>query len=532
MARLLDLPDEMLLEVLLFVYHEDIEALTSCCKRLNGVGREVRDQHFDRKHNYGTIVCGDVMADGTPTIHPLRILQHMINDEILFSYPTKMIIVGCSADRPEYHITHAFDEDLREAYEKTIGEISETMPDVLRRSPYFGHEEVEQDPDLILSGVIEPVIALLLTILPNIQCIELRNYTGSMGIEIESMLLDIAKMNASLPNMRHALHELSSVYMYGGDTEGEGHEYEILERLQPYIGLPSLRYIGGRKVTGLPDAHIFPWYRWDESLFGTEITSIDFTHSMIEAECFKYILSRVEGLRDFRYEYDNRLPEYLASDRREAIGWWEPRGIIEVLLKHASHSLVSLDLTGSANAPAGSYYAGASFVDSLRGFKMLEKLRIDNELFIESRFEEYVAGRNASWNYSISSPEQEEIDARRRTGQMQEDKNKWNFAETQVRYARLIARFNKQTRREKCDRVHRCVDVLPASLVELRLCMPFHKGALDLMFAQFVSLKESRLPNLKRVALEDVYTVKKDPVKTFQMLGIELEYQRLNVESP
>jgi hypothetical protein len=532
MARLLDLPDEILLEALSFTDHEDIEAFTSCCKRLYGVGRDVRTQHFERKDNYGTIVCGDVYADGTPTTHPLKILQGMINDEILFSYPTKMIILECSRDNPNEAVTHWSDTDLEQAYEKIVDEIIEAIPKVLRRSPYFGHQEVVQDLDWILSGAIEPVVALLLTILPNLQSIEMRNYTRSIGDDVDEILKDLVKANAALPSMRHSLPKLSSVYMYGGQTEGDGNEYEEFDRLQPYIGLPSMRHLGGSQVRGLASGvgQTRPQYKWDRSLenFGTHITSVEFTHSMIEAERFDNILESVKELGEFKYGYDNRLNDYMDTDRSEAVGWWEPKGIIGVLLKYTSHSLVSLDLTGCTKAPAGSYYAVASFVGSLQGFEKLERLRIDNELFVESQFEAYVACRLASWKSPIKKSEQEEIDRKRMVEKMHPDKNEWEYAEIQVRHARLVARFNKQGEGQKRDRAHRLADVLPASLVELRLCMPFRKGIGKLMFDSFLDLKETMLPHLSKIAFEDVNTAEAKFGRACQKLGIELEYRQLD----
>lgn len=180
MAQLLDLPDEMLLGVLSVVDHEDIEAFTSCCKRLNGVGRDIREQHFARKHHYGTIVCGDTYAGGTPTTHPLQILQDLMQDEVSFLYTTKLILLNRSGDYTDHQVMHWHDKVLKNAYEKIVEEMEGPMSEVLSRSPYldFRDATLKQDLDSILAGDM----ALLLTLLPNMESIEMRFYTGSLGL--------------------------------------------------------------------------------------------------------------------------------------------------------------------------------------------------------------------------------------------------------------------------------------------------------------------------------------------------------------
>lgn len=219
MAQLLHFPNKMLLEVFSFVDHEEIEVFTSCCKRHNRVGRDFRSRHFERKHNYSTIICGDIFGDGTPTTHPLQTIKDMIKDEVLFSYPTKLVLLRCSGDYAFGNLMHWQNKDLRHIYGKIVKDIEKPMPEVLTRSPYFGNEAVRQDLDRILSGAIEPIAALFLTILPNLESIEMRLYTTSRRFDVEEMVRDVAEMYKSQPGMRHALPRLSTVAVRGGETE-------------------------------------------------------------------------------------------------------------------------------------------------------------------------------------------------------------------------------------------------------------------------------------------------------------------------
>lgn len=287
-----------------------------------------------------------------------------------------------------------------------------------------------------------------------------------------------------------------------------------------------MRNIRGVNVIGLANARceVLEWYKWEVALAEYVLDVIEFTRSMIEAECFRSLLLYRQGLRIFRYAYDNHLAGYLGSGRSGSIGWWEPKAIIEILLEHASHSLVHLDLTGCDKAPAGSYRAGPSFIGSLRGFEKLKTLRTGYELFIESQFEKWVIKRSTSWNVPIYQSEQEEIDRKREVEGMHPDNNEWKFAEIQVRHARFLARFNNQPG-QKADRAHHLIEVLPASIVKLRLCMPFRTGVRRALFDGFHELKGTRLPNLRAIAFEDVETVPAKFMRVCELSGVELELQ-------
>lgn len=124
----------------------------------------------------------------------------------------------------------------------------------------------------------------------------------------------------------------------------------------------------------------------------------------------------------------------------------------------------------------------------------------------------------------MNDSEQEAIDRLRDTENMHPDKNEWNYAETRVRHARLLAKFNRQPG-QKRDLAHRLVDMLPSSLVKLRLCMPFQKGVRRIMFKGLRDLKETMLPELRNIAFEDVVTVNAKFERACQIKGIELELQ-------
>lgn len=98
-----------------------------------------------------------------------------------------------------------------------------------------------------------------------------------------------------------------------------------------------------------------------------------------------------------KYEYEELLHDAgclggLPSDLKRlkgmTYGRWESRDIIEEPLKHMSRRLATLDIRESVKAPPGSTFADSG---SSRGFRVLWKLRVDRELFINtSSFEKYV----------------------------------------------------------------------------------------------------------------------------------------------
>ena len=211
---------------------------------------------------------------------------------------------------------------------------------------------------------------------------------------------------------------------------------------------------------------------------------------MAQFEVLRSALRGIANLQVLTYEY------YWASkgenDDNEWVRDWQPGRIILSLLEFAGHSLVRLDLTRDGNDetlraeeararasigfgmlgyqeerdhvyPGGKHSRVNLFIGSLRGFQVLELIRVQNEAFVEENIQGSVRSR----------------------------------------------------------RVHRLVDILPASVVEIELALPplFTEDCYR-MLEGLPELKAERVPQLKKITAQSdgPYT---DMETVFKYHGIE-----------
>ena len=76
MSQLLDLPNELLLDIINVVRVDDIEAFTSCSKLIRALSHDVLQKHREMKMKYSTIRCTSMpvshgVMDVRLQIHPV-----------------------------------------------------------------------------------------------------------------------------------------------------------------------------------------------------------------------------------------------------------------------------------------------------------------------------------------------------------------------------------------------------------------------------------------------------------------------------
>ena len=400
MAELLDLPNELLLDVINDVCVEDIEAFTSCNKRIHSLSKDILQRHKAMKKKYSklrlTSFTNTANLDLSRRVHPIFWLQEIMLNETVASYPIHLYI----QDHP------AWDEDERATDIPT--ESKDCMFSKLAQCPYIQRKELEawkqrHRPD---SNCFDITLALLLTLLPNLQSIII-NCLMSRTFYTEYMLAQIAKAHQVDQGQRHALSRLVSLDVADDANHINGAHfgnYISPDFCLPFTGFPSFLSVSGHNCDDRLSRDAELRSIWDNNKdlpkpFESGFTKIKFRNSQISGLGFEQLLCRISTLQDFEYEYagDPLDHEYAVEPLSVLFG---TRKIVNSLSTHASHSLRCLKLTGNGehvedfNSMFCWYKPLVSdsdfvtlraciFMGSLRDFQVLKDVRVNHAMFIE-----------------------------------------------------------------------------------------------------------------------------------------------------
>ena len=203
------------------------------------------------------------------------------------------------------------------------------------------------------------------------------------------------------------------------------------------------------------------------------MTSLDLEGCTVRTRDIDVLLRSTKALKHFKYHHGTpNIPEVWSQIKDIGTEQWNPRGVVEVLSTYTSHSLVTLDLTRIAKPQtlSGDELVYRIFVGSLRRFHLLRKLRADIMIFIELSLENLI--HKYAYTYREDTPE-----------------------ELEMRVKGLGKPLTAQARP--------LVDILPASLEELALCLEHRAGKWEVkdLFKDAQPLKAQRLPRLDKIIL-------------------------------
>ncbi len=96
-AHLLGLPDELLLQIVAFLWHSDQENFSACCKGVHRVSDGQMAIHLSYKRRYSTVVVPEYdRSSSTPEQHrtPAVILNDSLNKGVLRDYIQRLVFDG------------------------------------------------------------------------------------------------------------------------------------------------------------------------------------------------------------------------------------------------------------------------------------------------------------------------------------------------------------------------------------------------------------------------------------------------------
>lgn len=503
MPEFLDLPNEILRETANQASHGDIVNLALSSRDLLALSDDALQRHNYNRDAYFPIRFGDVQQSPYPLLHPLSVIRDIIEHAEVAYYPIKIIIGDFAAlDNPSHVLNTANNANNREidqivaSYRPEIRALVDSNRYVDRRKMWAS----------IMAKEHGPATAFLLTILPDLRSIELRDLSMS-GEAVLSIVRKIVKESRKEPKISHPLSKLA-VLSFRGLT----HTFEKLAKLYVFVELHSLRSIYCQYVLGNINAireKAEPWMNDPERL--SNITSLDFSKCALETSDLMPLFDSIKALQSFNYEYTRpQRPINVQDDpgRPQDLraGKWEPRQIVQSLLARFSDSLVTLNMTtADTQVRHGSFNAGQIFVGDLRGFRVLKRLKADTLLFIESSLEEYIV---KTLSEEFETARQKKI-----------RKGNHHFALSIKEHTELVDRHTHYAINTD-DRVHRLGDLLPESLEELTMCLTLEKDS-STIEPMFEGLP-GRLDELKKMTFEEGNPLKQAKKAALARAGVQI----------
>ena len=468
MIRLPDLPNEPLRQILKYLLPDDVDNFCRAREVFHTIATGLLPKHGQLKSSYTEVSCGKT---NDKTFHPLSLLRDICENPEIVWYVKTMHIEDCT-DYVEYVSGEAWDEARNIVVEHKNG-----ITNLVRDCPYIDVEKRERWVNRILRCHQNAAVALLACILPCLEGISITN--SYQNTELRSLVRKIDQANRLSPGGSHALSKLEWVREESDTSD----VFVNMESFKPFSALPSIRRYTGQYLAQT------------RSLTPSEqkstITTLDLSQSMIHSEALRSVFSRIANLKILKYEYYWAWEDVFSEG-----GWcnwrrdWQPGQIVLDLLQFASHSLVELDLTRSGSSEMqraekarermqeghkGENDADDDdevyklsgpvnlFMGSLRGFDVLKYIRVQNEALVEDDTE----------------------------------------GSTGIR------------------KVHRLVDLLPASVVRVSLALPrLCQSESWRLIEGLTELKAKRVPNLKKVIIETSKGYKK-PKIVYEVGGIQ-----------
>ncbi|CAJ2509831.1 Uu.00g057310.m01.CDS01 [Anthostomella pinea] len=390
---LLDLPSELLQQIVKETVPEDFEHVGLTCKTLNAAGavfldeyrqRRRRFRHFAFSHQEGTdgesqvdaatgATEGDAgsinwdaatKATGFIIRTTRELVEYIARDPIIGRYIQ-------TADLKNSHSDQLADWD-HDAHDHV--KIDDQVWDLVRESAYV--REAGVDPtDMLFHGCAEGYYqVLLMSLLPNTTALapgrqwsELMDNgivnSGSMG-----RFMEVIVRKANSPASTGAsLSKLEFVYPW----MGSGYEERgSLSSCTPFLALDSLRGLYAGSVIGRDDGYTGYAFEPGYDTYSAKLETIELFASIIGAVELRELLSRTPSLKHFRFAHETKY---------HGCGWnWDIGASIAVVQDCVGGTLEDLAVTLMGD---GLNNSGTTLTD-MTGFRKLKMLELDYVMLV------------------------------------------------------------------------------------------------------------------------------------------------------
>lgn len=238
MCQLLDLPNEILQQIVDDIVYIDLENLTLCCKRLHALGDKALLEHRKEKAKYTRITCKASETRRTETVlHPLIILRDVLFSKDVGLYPKALDL----QHYPEFN-----EATTAENMTPLKGELITALRDSSFAS---GREKVSLIRGFHAESICK-VMATVLCLLPNLQSISIPIIVLH-NTWLRSSIWDIPVVSQE-DRRPQPLSKLVKISI-------EGSMFNPFDKIWPILNSPSLRSLSiyEMRAAGSPILGIF-----------------------------------------------------------------------------------------------------------------------------------------------------------------------------------------------------------------------------------------------------------------------------------
>ncbi|CAF9943785.1 MAG: hypothetical protein ALECFALPRED_001284 [Alectoria fallacina] len=399
MPLLPDLPNELLGQIMRYLLPDDVDSFSNSCQHFHTLSVEMFPRHKELKKEYSQVFCG--VYGSHKAFNNLSLFRKILKDsEIVWYVKTMFIGLG------DFHCIRKDKETWDDCHDLAV-ECKDGIIKTVHSCPYLDDGERERWINGVLSSDQNTTVTLLASMLPCLEYICFTdNYANEeLNDELHVLVRNIDQARRLDPGGLHALSKLECVQERGQAAD----DLQYMPSFEPLSRLPSMRRYIGR--------YLYHEDGWTPPEKKSTITSLELIDCMIHIAALRSALSGIENLRDFTYEsywaWEEESMKYRVTERTRD---WQPGEIILNLLEFAGHSLVNLGLTRNSRREDQRREEARGcmkrslegkeekrdyringvfkwFMGSLRGFEVLEKIRVQNEMLVEEAPDDKIGQR-------------------------------------------------------------------------------------------------------------------------------------------
>ena len=170
---LLDLPQEILLQILEDIWPGNIENVSSSCRLLHNLAIPYIKEHNALKKEYGRVDLFRTEHGTSICNSGMMLLHNILIDPILVHYPVDV--------RLHFYHPHprTIPIDVPKPFpnpQQGLLEYQDDLYALLEASPFLLQDEIAEWHQSILNGNSDAIAAILLSLLPNISAVTIINY--------------------------------------------------------------------------------------------------------------------------------------------------------------------------------------------------------------------------------------------------------------------------------------------------------------------------------------------------------------------
>ena len=347
MPELLELPQEILDQIIDDTIPETVEAFSKSCTHINRLAKSRLERHIADVNSYCDILITADRRNDLLRRHkasPLELLKDFLQKPYLVRYPQQLWLGGGFRNDGSPRPTDS---------DKLRNQIVRALIDCW----YVPFDEIQEWVTQICLGDYDAGTALLLALLPNLQCFVIEtsciqtNYVRRMLCLIAEASYDPRFTGRCLALSKLVKVELSG---YGLASRGE-EEIEILAQLSaiPSVNVLRCQNIKCSEVSSTG---------WNLHKCYSEVTIVEFFDCQVHPDVVDQLLGGVQALRRF---FLWTLEGLNATEDRSRI--------FQVLRQRAKHTLEEMEVIWYSST--GERFARAT-IDDLRDFQMLKEVRV------------------------------------------------------------------------------------------------------------------------------------------------------------